>query len=116
MPWSAPILQLHYLVWPNAGAGTRLIIHWYCSMDTPPSPSKTASQKLVTVYLDNTAYGKAKTFVGGYADKHGFVEEHLSDLLGQGWRVAAIHGFGGSAEGICARGWITVLLEKTNTV
>ncbi len=83
-------------------------------MDTTPSPPRITLQKLVTVYLDNTAYGKAKTFVGGYADKHGLVEEHLSELLEQGWRVAALHGFGGSAEGLCVRGWITVLLEKAN--
>ncbi len=80
-------------------------------MNTSPTPPKLPSQKLVTIYLDNTAYGKAKTFVGGYADKHGLIEEHLKDLLSEGWRVAQIHGFGGSAEGLCVRGWITVLLE-----
>jgi len=85
-------------------------------MDTPPSPSKTTLQKLVTVYLDNTAYAKGKLLVGSFAEKHGLVEEHLSEFLNQGWRVVAIHGFGGSGESIAARGWITVLLEKPNTV
>jgi hypothetical protein len=75
------------------------------------APSKAGSQKLVTIYLDNIAYAKGKVLVGSFADKHGLVEEHLTDLLAKGWRVAAIHGFGGSGESIAARGWITVLLE-----
>ncbi len=85
-------------------------------MDTSPALPRTTVQKLVTIYLDNTAYGKGKLLVGSFAEKHGLVEEHLSDLLAKGWRVAAIHGFGGSGEAITARGWTTVLLEKPNTV
>ena len=34
-------------------------------------------QKLVTLYLDNMAYGKGKLLVGSFADNHGLVEEHL---------------------------------------
>ena len=77
-------------------------------MDASSAPSKPALQKLVTIYLDNTAYAKGKLLVASFAEKHGLVEEHLRDLLNQGWRVVAIHGFGGSGESIAARGWITV--------
>lgn len=80
-------------------------------MNTTRSTSKTSVQKLVTIYLDNNAYGKGEVLVGSYADKHGLVEQHLDDQLAQGWRVAAIHGFGGGSEGLCVRGWLTVLLE-----
>lgn len=34
-------------------------------------------QKLLTIYLDNAAYGKGKMMVGNFADKHAMVEEHL---------------------------------------
>ena len=81
-------------------------------MNTPQTTSKSALQKLVTIYLDNSAYGKGKVIVGSYANKHGLVEEHLSDLLAQGWRIAAIDGIGGGAGAMAVRGWITVLLEK----
>jgi hypothetical protein len=70
-------------------------------------------QKLITIYLDNMAYAKGKTFVGScLADKHGLVEEHLSEALQSGWTVKAIHGFGGNDDTLNARGWIVVLLEK----
>jgi hypothetical protein len=82
------------------------------TMNTSQPTEKPASQKLVTIYLDNTAYAKAKLLVGSFADKHGLVEEHLSDFLTQGWRIAAIHGFGGGSESIAVRGWVTVLLER----
>jgi len=85
-------------------------------MSTPEAPARAASQKLVTIYLDNSAYGKGKVLVGSYADKHGLVEEHLSDRLAQGWRVATISCFGGGSEGLSVRGWITVLLEKPGTL
>jgi hypothetical protein len=77
-------------------------------METPP-----IIQKLVTVYLDNSAYAKGKVLVGSFSDKHGLVEEHLESYLSDGWRVAAIHGFGGNSEAMTVRGWITVLLEKS---
>ena len=67
-------------------------------------------QKLVTVYLDNTAYGKPKDPMI-YADKHGFVEEHLQDYLTDGWNVRSLFGLGGT-DGYCSRGWVTVVLEK----
>ncbi len=81
-------------------------------MNTPQESSKATSQKLVTIYLDNSAYAKGKVLVASFADKHGLVEEHLKDLLAEGWRIAALHGFGGNGDSITARGWITVLLEK----
>ncbi len=81
-------------------------------MNTPQESSKATSQKLVTIYLDNSAYARGKVLVGSFADKHGLVEEHLKDLLAEGWRAAAIHGFGGNGDSITARGWIAVLLEK----
>ena len=67
-------------------------------------------QKLVTVYLDNTAYGKPKV-VGCYAEKHGFVEEHLQEYLTEGWRVRSLFGLGGTSAP-CCQGWVTVVLEK----
>ncbi len=69
-------------------------------------------QKLVTVYLDNSAYGHGRTFITNFADQHGLVEEHLRDDLKDGWRIKAIHGFGGNSEGLSVRGWVVVLLEK----
>ena len=67
-------------------------------------------QKLVTVYLDNTAYGKPKV-VGCYAKKHGFVEEHLQEYFTEGWHVHSLFGLGGCS-GISSQGWVTVVLEK----
>jgi len=69
-------------------------------------------QKLVTIYLENSAYGKGKTLFASFADKHGFVEEHLQSYLDDGWRIGSISGFGGNAEAIAARGWFAVVLEK----
>lgn len=69
-------------------------------------------QRLITIYLENTAYSKGKMLVSSFADKHGLVEEHLQDDLRDGWTVKAIHGFGGNSEILAARGWIVVLLEK----
>ena len=68
-------------------------------------------QKLVTIYLDNTAYGEGKLIVGSYADKHGLIEEHLQQYFAANWTVKSLQGFGG-AEGLHAKGWILVLLEK----
>ena len=68
-------------------------------------------QKLVTIYLDNHAYMGDKWVKGSHADRHGHVEEYLRDDLGNGWRIASVAGFGG-AEGINARGWLAVVLEK----
>ena len=69
-------------------------------------------QKLVTIYLDNSAYGKAKVLVASYADKHDLVEEHLQTYLDDGWRIGSISGFGGNSDSITARGWFAVVLEK----
>lgn len=67
-------------------------------------------QKLVTIYLDNTAYGRPK-MPGCYAEKHGQVEEHLTEYLSDGWQVRSFFGLGGSSDVSC-RGWFAVLLEK----
>ena len=69
-------------------------------------------QKLVTIYLDNAAYGKGKVLIGSFADKHGLVEEHLQNYLDDGWRIGRVSGFGGSAESVFTRGWFAVVLEK----
>jgi hypothetical protein len=69
-------------------------------------------QKLVTIYLDNTAYGKGKMIVGSFADKHGLVEEHLQTELAGGWQIKDVVGFGGGADALAVRGWLAVLLEK----
>jgi hypothetical protein len=68
-------------------------------------------QKLLTIYLDNSAYSKGKILVGNYADKHALVEEHLQQYISEGWRISSVSGFGGSSE-LCVRGWMVVLMEK----
>jgi hypothetical protein len=69
-------------------------------------------QKLLTIYLDNSAYGQGKMLVGSYADQHGLVEEHLQDYLKDGWTVRLLHGFGGNSDGLVVRGWVVVVLQK----
>jgi len=44
---------------------------------------------------------------GHFADKHGFVEEHLKEYLEDGWKVVSLFGFGEQVGG-----WITVVIEK----
>jgi hypothetical protein len=68
-------------------------------------------QKLVTIYLDTHAYMGDKWIKGSHADRHGVVEEHLEEYLKDGWRVVSLFGLGG-ADGINARGWLSVVLEK----
>ncbi len=67
-------------------------------------------QKLVTVYLDKTAYGLPNN-LGGYGDKHGFVEEHLQEYLTEGWHVRSLFGLAGSSND-SRQGWVAVVLEK----
>jgi hypothetical protein len=69
-------------------------------------------QKLLTIYLDNSGYKREKLMVGTYGDLHGHVEEHLQSYLADGWTIQAVHGFGGNADGITVRGWLTVVLQK----
>lgn len=69
-------------------------------------------QKLVTVYLDSSAYMEGKWIKGTHADKHGVVEEHLQEYLREGWHVISLFGFGGASEGVNARGWLAAVLEK----
>jgi hypothetical protein len=69
-------------------------------------------QKLVTIFLDNSAYSQGRTIVGSYADQHGLVEEHVQSTLKEGWTIKSVHGFGGNSEGLHVRGWVVVLLEK----
>ena len=69
-------------------------------------------QKLVTIYLDNSAYAKGKMIVGSFADKHALVEEHLQQYISEGWKISSVSGFGGGSEGLAVRGWVVVLLEK----
>jgi len=64
-------------------------------------------QKLLTIYIDRHSYFGKKFARGHYADKHGFVEEHLEDYLKDGWKISSHFGFG-QQEG----GWITVVIEK----
>ena len=68
-------------------------------------------QKLVTIYLDNSAYLEGNAIVGSFKDKHALVEEHLQLYISEGWTIGSLSGFGGS-EGLNAKGWIVVLLEK----
>jgi len=69
-------------------------------------------QKLVTIYLDNNAYGKGKMIVTSYADMHGLVEEHLQNYLAEGCSIKLVTGFGGNSESMSVRGWAIVVLEK----
>ena len=69
-------------------------------------------QKLVTIYLDNNAYGKGKMLVTSYADMHGVVEEHLQNYLAEGWSIKSVAAFGGNSEALSVRGWVIVVLEK----
>ncbi|MGN6387296.1 MAG: hypothetical protein ACTHMT_13760 [Verrucomicrobiota bacterium] len=80
--------------------------------EIPPKIPTETRQKLLTIYLDNSAYARGKMVVGTFADKHGLVEEHLGEFLQAGWRIKQIHGFGGTTEGLILRGWLTVLLER----
>jgi hypothetical protein len=68
-------------------------------------------QKLVTIYVDNGAYTDGAWLKASFADRHGFAEEHLEPYFRDGWKVVSISGFGG-AEGVIARGWFAVVLEK----
>jgi hypothetical protein len=77
-----------------------------------PTVTSKFQQKLMTIYLDNTAYAEGKMLVGSFGDKHGLVEEHLAPLLADGWRVAEIRAFGGNSDGLAVRGWLAVVLEK----
>jgi len=79
---------------------------------TPPPIISRREQKLVTIYLDNVAYAKGRTLVGSFADKHGLVEEHLSQFLRESWVITNLHSFGGNSDSLAARGWIVVVLEK----
>jgi hypothetical protein len=81
---------------------------------TPPVPPivNRARQKLVTLYLDNTAYAKSKMLVGSFADKHSLVEEHLGSYLDAGWRIAQVQAFGGGSDALAVRGWVVVVLEQ----
>ena len=78
----------------------------------PPPVIDHAKQKLVTIYLDNSAYAVGKALVGSFADRHGLVEEHLGPLLSNGWHIKKIHGFGGNSDSLSVRGWVIVLLER----
>ena len=71
-------------------------------------------QKLVTIYLDNAAYGSPKV-TGCYAGKHAHIEEHLQEYLTQGWQVRSLYGLGGSS-GLCCQGWFAVVLEKEKQI
>ena len=68
-------------------------------------------QKLVTIYVDNHAYMGDKWVKGSHADKHGLIEEHLKEYVDDGWKIVSLFGFGG-ADGIGARGWLAVVIEK----
>ena len=71
-------------------------------------------QKLVTIAFnawDGLAFGKApKKMV------HGEIDEHLQDLLADGWRVISMAPVGTSGGDGRTSGWLAVLLEKTPAV
>lgn len=63
-------------------------------------------QKLLTIYLDKWANQVE-------SKDHGRVEEHLNDYLEAGWKVVSVSGLGG-AQSSWVRGWVTVVLEKSD--
>jgi hypothetical protein len=69
-------------------------------------------QKLVTIYLDNGAYGRGKMLVTSYDDMHGMVEEHLAKYLADGWSIKTLTALGGNSDALSVRGWVAVVLEK----
>lgn len=69
-------------------------------------------QKLVTIYLDSYAYAEKKT-TKNLKDKHGLVEEHLTDYLSDGWKIKQISSFGSTETMYCTTGFIVVMMEKT---
>ncbi|MCI0360826.1 MAG: hypothetical protein L0211_20295 [Planctomycetaceae bacterium] len=69
-------------------------------------------QKLVTIYLDNGAYGQGKMIVTSYAEMHGLVEEHLANYLSEGWSIKQLQAFGGNSDGLAVRGWIAAVIER----
>ena len=86
----------------------------FFAMSEPALPPviKNEQQKLVTVYLDNSAYAKGKALVGSYGDKHGLIEEHLVEYLSSGWRISKLEATGGGSDSLAVRGWIIALLER----
>ena len=68
-------------------------------------------QKLVTIAFnawDGLVIGKAPKKM-----EHGEIEEHLQDLLADGWRVISMAPVGTSGGDGRTSGWLAVLLEKT---
>jgi hypothetical protein len=68
-------------------------------------------QKLVTIAFnawDGLAFGKAPKKI-----VHGEIEDHLQDLLTDGWRVVSMSPVGTSGGDGRTSGWLAVLLEKT---
>ncbi|MHB9047019.1 MAG: hypothetical protein ACYC35_13850 [Pirellulales bacterium] len=60
--------------------------------------------KLVTIALFARGDGRPP---------HGTVEEHLVELLQNGWQVVSMKGVGaGGGEGFSFAGWLAVVLER----
>jgi hypothetical protein len=57
-------------------------------------------QKLVTIYLNAVKV------------KHGTVEEHLSEYLAKGWRIASLATAGGASGYESTSAFVAVLLER----
>lgn len=69
-------------------------------------------QKLLTIYLNTGGYKRDKMLVGSYGDMNVHVEEHVQADLDDGWRIHTLAAMGGAAEGVFARGWLAVVLQK----
>ncbi len=69
-------------------------------------------QKLVTIYLDGAVYDAGKWGGTAAKDKHGIVEEYLTEELSRGWRLVSVNCFGGTGEHHSIRGWLVVVIEK----
>ena len=68
-------------------------------------------QKLVTVYLDSEVYLKNTFFKVADLEKHGFVEEHLTQYLDDGWQIVDLQATAGGSN-VSTRGWIVAVLER----
>ena len=69
-------------------------------------------QKLVTIYLDSETYEPGKVLSTGTKEAHGTVEEHLGELLDEGWRIREINALGGHSGHLQVRGWVVAVLER----
>jgi hypothetical protein len=67
-------------------------------------------EKVVTIYLDNSAYDRGNLLVSSFADKHGANAGAFGRIPGAGGKYYSL---GGASDAVYARGWLTTMLEKS---